>query len=247
LLTVDFDRLGLRPGSLVLDIGCGQGRHTFEALKRGADVVPADLSHQLLPHVMEMAAAMSEAGETRSGAMAAASRADVLRLPFPDATFDHVIASEILEHVPADEAGMTEIYRVLKPGGRAVVTVPRFWTERVCWALSEEYTQSAGGHVRIYKNAELVGKLRAAGFEVEGTHHAHAFHSPYWWVKCAVGVDRDDAPAARAYKRFLEWQIVNRPRTLDAVERLLDPILGKSICVYASKPTSVGAGAQRVA
>ena len=99
----------------------------------------------------------------------------------------------------------------------------------------------------LQRAQELIAKLKAAGFDVLDTHHAHAFHSPYWWVKCAVGVDRDDAPAARAYKRFLEWQIVNRPRTLDALERLLDPILGKSICVYASKPASVGAGAQRVA
>ena len=246
MLTVDFDRLGVRSGSRLLDIGCGQGRHTFEALKRGADVVSADLSRELLPTVGAMAAAMAEGGETGPDALAGGVQGDVLRLPFADDTFDHVIASEIFEHVPADETGMAEVVRVLKPGGRAAVTVPRFWTERICWALSDEYTQSAGGHVRIYRAGELVQKLGAAGLEVEGMHHAHAFHSPYWWVKCAVGVDRDDAPAARAYKRFLEWQIVNKPRTLDAIERVLDPVLGKSLCVYAQKPADA-VGARRVA
>ena len=247
MLTVDFDRLGVRPGSLLLDIGCGLGRHSFEALKRGADVIPADLSGDNLPLVRDMAAAMQEQGETRPDALSGATRANVLSLPFESGTFDQVIASEILEHVPADGRAMSEIARVLKPGGRAAVTVPRYWPERVCWALSDEYTQSAGGHVRIYRAPELVAKLQGAGFTVEETHHAHAFHSPYWWVKCAVGVDRDDAPAAVRYKKFLEWQIINRPRTLDALERVLDPVLGKSLCVYARKPATTVAGAQQVA
>ena len=247
MLTVDFDRLGVRPGSRLLDIGAGNGRHSFEALKRGADVVPADLSGEILPIVRDMGAAMLEQGETRPDAMSAATRADVLSLPFATGSFDHVIASEILEHVPEDERGMAEIMRVLKPGGTAAITVPRFWPEQVCWWLSEEYTSSAGGHVRIYRAQELIDKLGRAGFEVHGTHHAHAFHSPYWWVKCAVGVDRDDAPAAIRFKKFLEWQIVNRPRTVDALERVLDPLLGKSLCVYVQKPADAAAGAQRVA
>jgi hypothetical protein len=131
---------------------------------------------------------------------------------------------------------MAEIARVLKPGGAAIATVPRFWPERICWALSKTYTSSAGGHVRIYRAPELIGRLERAGLEFTGTHHAHSFHSAYWWVKCAVGVDRDTALPARLYKRFLEWQIVNRPPLADGLERALDPILGKSLVVYTRKP-----------
>lgn len=246
MLTVDFDRLDIKPGDLLLDLGCGAGRHTFEALKRGASVVPADLDRSNLPVVAAMGAAMIDEGEARSDAMATPVQSDALALPYADSSFDVVIISEVLEHIPNDQAAMTEIVRVLKPGGAAVATVPRFWPERICWALSKTYTASAGGHVRIYRAADLIQRLEHAGLAFRSTHHAHAFHSPYWWVKCLVGVDRDDALPARAYKRFLEWQIVNRPPLADGLERALDPILGKSLVVYTRKPSS-NAEARRVA
>ncbi len=247
MLTVDLDRLGVKTGSLVLDIGVGNGRHSFAALKLGADCVSIDLDQTFLPGVHEMAEAMRDSGETRPDALTEVLRGDALNLPFPDATFDHVIAAEVLEHIPADADAMSEIARVLKPKGRAAVTVPRFWPERVCWALSKEYTQSAGGHVRIYRAGELRNRLLEAGLIPEGSHHAHAFHAPYWWIKCAAGIDNEDALPARAYKWFLEWQIVNRPRTLDALERVLDPVLGKSHVVYVTKPESVAVQVKRVA
>lgn len=247
MLTVDFDHLGIKVGSRLLDVGAGNGRHTFEALKRGADTVSVDLDDMYLPVVREMSHAMRTSGEARADAMAECVRADALGLPFPDATFDHVIAAEVLEHIPEDTRAMAEIHRVLKPGGTAAITVPRYWPERVCWALSKEYTQTAGGHVRIYGASDLKDRLRGAGLAPTATHHAHAFHSVYWWVKCAVGVSNDDAPAARAFKRFLEWQIVNRPWALDGLERLLDPILGKSLVVYVSKAATAVIEARRVA
>ena len=239
MITVDFDRLELRAGNLVLDVGSGNGRHTFEALKRGAGVVAVDLDETFLPLVREMALAMREQGEAVPQATIAAVQGTALKLPFPDATFDRVIAAEVLEHIPEDGAAMRELARVLKPGGVAAVSVPRAWPERICWALSKEYTASSGGHVRIYGREQLVIRLEGAGLEFLAHHHAHAFHSPYWWVKCAVGVDRDEALPARAFKRFLEWQIVKQPAGLDSLERVLDPILGKSLVVYARKPVSI--------
>ena len=236
MLTVDFDRLNINVGNLVLDIGCGAGRHTFEALKRGANVVSADLDLTKLPDVAAMGAAMRDGSEAEADALIASVQADVLVLPFADDSFDVVIAAEILEHIPEDRHAMKEIARVLKPGGVAVTTVPRFWPETICWALSRTYTSSAGGHVRIYRSPELISRLEGAGLSFRDAHHAHAFHSPYWWVKCAVGVDKDDAFLARSYKRFLEWQIVNRPPLVDGLERVLDPVLGKSLVVYSDKP-----------
>jgi ubiquinone/menaquinone biosynthesis C-methylase UbiE len=246
MLTVDFDRLDLKPGDLLLDLGCGAGRHTFEALKRGANVVPADLDRSNLPIVAAMGAAMIDAGEAGPAAMATPVQADALTLPFADDSFDHVIVSEVLEHIPFDEAAMGEIARVVKPGGTVIATVPRFWPERICWALSKTYTASAGGHVRIYRAPELIARLERAGLSFTTAHHAHAFHSPYWWIKCAVGVDKDKALPARLYKRFLEWQIVNRPALADGLEHALDPILGKSLVVYTRK-TAGDAEARRVA
>src|SRR5207302_7665259 len=110
----------------------------------------------------------------------AATRGDALALPFADATFDHVIAAEVMEHIPADTTALAELVRVLRPGGTIAVTVPRWLPERICWALSDEYHGKPGGHIRIYTAAQLAGRLRGSGVEVTGSHHAHALHTPYW-------------------------------------------------------------------
>jgi hypothetical protein len=127
---------------------------------------------------------------------------------------------------------------VLRPGGTLAVTVPRWFPERVCWALADEYhaPHVPDGHVRVYRRHQLAGRVRAAGLAVTGSHHAHALHTPYWWLKCAVGVDRDDARAVQAYHRFLVWDITRRPLLTRALDHLLNPVLGKSLVLYARKP-----------
>ena len=83
----------------------------------------------------------------------------------------------------------------------------------------------------------------SAGLELVGSHHAHALHSPYWWLKCAVGVDRDDALLPREYHRLLVWDLMHRPWITRAAERLLDPFIGKSLVVYLRKPEVLRAAA----
>ena len=183
--------------------------------------------------------AIAAAGEAPEGARYEVVRGDLRHLPVPDASVDRVIASEVLEHVPEDARAMAEIARVLKPGGAVAVTVPRFGPERVCWALSDAYHANEGGHVRIYRGDALRARLSVAGLVPGRQHHAHALHAPYWWLKCAVGVDRDPA-VVRAYHRLLVWDLSRRPRVTRAAERLLDPVLGKSLVVYADKPAVPG-------
>src|SRR3954452_10243710 len=178
MLTVDFDRFPISAGEQVLDLGCGFGRHAFEAYRRGAHVVAVDRSAAELDQVSGLFRAMEQTGEAPRGLVARAVRADLLALPFPDASFDVVMASEVLEHIPDDEMAMAEIARVVRPGGRVAVTVPRFWPERVCWALSRDYHDVAGGHVRIYRGDVLAERLSRAGLTPTDAHHAHALHSP---------------------------------------------------------------------
>jgi SAM-dependent methyltransferase len=236
LLTVDFDRLGIGPGTRVLDIGCGMGRHSFEAFRRGGLVTAADLDTDALTEVDKIGLAMVEAGEVPGGARLNTVVENVLDLRFPDHSFDVVIASEILEHIRDDRRAMAEITRVLRPGGLAAVTVPRRGPEEICWLLSDDYHETPGGHVRIYRADELVRRLSEAGLRPSATAHAHALHSPYWWLKCAVGVRRDDATLPRLYHRFLVWDMVNRPRVTRALESALNPAIGKSFVVYLDKP-----------
>ncbi len=236
MLTVDFDRLGLRAGDRVLDMGCGAGRHAFEMFRRGADVVAFDQDGDELATVLEWFAGMRAAGEVPPGAEADIKQGDALSLPFADGEFDRIVAAEVLEHIPDDAAAIGELVRVLRPGGTLAVSVPRWLPERVCWALSDAYHANEGGHVRIYTRSALVGRLIGAGLVHEGYHHAHALHAPYWWLKCAVGVDHDRHPLVRGYHRLLVWDIVKRPLATRVAERALDPLLGKSLVAYFRKP-----------
>ena len=236
MLTVAYDKLDIRRGHLVLDLGCGEGRHTYEALRHGAHIVGVDLDDRVLPDVKAMCAGMASEGEADPRQSAAFARGDATKLPFADGSFDRIIVSEVLEHIPSDERAMAEIARILKPGGLVAVSVPRFWPERVCWALSDEYHANEGGHVRIYKRSELVEKLSCTGLEPVEVHHAHALHSPYWWLKCAAGVENRNAALPKIYHRMLVWQITSGSRPVDLFERALNPVLGKSLVVYLAKP-----------
>lgn len=243
MLTVDYSRLGLQPGDLVLDMGAGAGRHAFEVFRHGADIVALDYSLADLKDVMGLFGAMVEAEEAPAGTAAAAVNGDGTRLPFPDDTFDRIICSEVMEHIPDDAAAARELARVLKPGGTIAVTVPTWLPEKICWAINDEYHAPfvEGGHVRIFSEAGLRRRLRDAGLAPGAAHHAHALHSPYWWIKCAVGPTNDQHPLVKAYHQLLVWDITKAPKLTRWTEKLLNPVLGKSLVVYATKPTAVTA------
>jgi SAM-dependent methyltransferase len=241
LLTVDFSRLSIQPGTKVLDLGCGAGRHAFEAARRGGQVIALDMDRAELEQVSAIAAAMAESGELQVPAAITVSAGDATAMPFPDDTFDIVIAAEVMEHIPADQVAIREVARVLRPGGVAAVTVPAWLPERVCWLLSDDYHNVPGGHIRIFTRHELETKLARAGLDVEGHHHAHALHSPYWWLKCAVGVHDDDHVLASAYHKLLVWDIMRKPAVTQFADRALNPLIGKSLVVYATKPLATAA------
>jgi SAM-dependent methyltransferase len=253
VLTADYDRLGLRSGDLVLDLGCGFGRHAYEALRRGASVVACDLGVDELRQVRAVAGVMHDAGHvgpTDAGVgtvMLETANGDAQRLPFANGAFDRVIASEVMEHIDDDDTAMAELTRVLRPGGTIAVTVPSLFPEKVCWSLSEDYhaPKVAGGHVRIYRRQQVIAMLRAAGMVPTGHHRVHALHSPYWWLRCLVGPNQPiaDSRLVTLYHRLLSWDIEKAPRLTRWTERALNPVLGKSLVVYATKPIEESARA----
>ncbi|MCF8049660.1 MAG: methyltransferase domain-containing protein [Desulfobacterales bacterium] len=234
MITVDFRRLNIAPGDRILDIGCGNGRHVAAlARRRNVFVCGADRCGEDLIGCRDRMAVENRTApvEGRWGLI----RADLLNLPFDDHTFDLVVCAEVLEHIKDHRKAAAELSRVLKPGKSLVVSVPRFFPERFCWALSESYRSASGGHVRIYREVELCRLLVGRGFRLWGRGYAHALHTPYWWLKCLAGPDSDKASPVALYHRLLVWDMMKKPWITQTLERLLNPVLGKSVVFYLRK------------
>jgi ubiquinone/menaquinone biosynthesis C-methylase UbiE len=232
--TVEFSHFPLQRGDWVLDLGCGEGRHVISAYV-AADVhsVGVDLSLADLVKTREKFADFEEPDNT--GKSFNLSSASALALPFADNSFDKVICSEVLEHIPDYRAALREIERVLKPGGLFCASVPRRWPEQICWALSKDYYQVPGGHLRIFRGAELRREIEDLGFDHYHRHWAHALHAPFWWLKCLFWDQQDSNWLVRQYHRLLVWDIMERPTVTRALEKIMNPVMGKSVVMYFRK------------
>lgn len=234
MLTVNFELFRIEAGDRFLDVGCGEGRHSFEAFRLGSDMVCAlemdDLclrkTHYVL-HYMGTQKVANGSWHVMFG--------DALRLPFKDASFDKVICAEVLEHVEDDDRGIGELVRVLKPGGLLAVTVPTYLTESVYWALDEDYYNHPGGHVRKYKAQELMKSLRRHNLAIYAIRYEHAFHTIYWLLRCIFRLKNEQAWVPALYHKFLVLQIVTRSKFAQRMERIFNFVFPKSIVIYTRK------------
>lgn len=201
-----LDRLPAEPGARVLDAGSGLG-----VVALVAQAARPDLRWVALDADADRLAAAAHAGVTVPQV-----RGDLRRLPWADGTFDAVVASEVLEHLVDDVAGAAELGRVLRPGGRLLVTVPHAgypwrWDPigrarehlRRAPLRTGRWTGIWTGHERLYRPADLAAVLAAAGLEVEEvdqqTHHVAPFSHLAFYGLGRVLVDRrGPAPAGRA-------------------------------------------------
>jgi SAM-dependent methyltransferase len=169
-----FDSLDLRPGDRLLDAGCGRGFFLYYVAALApcrATGVDVELGH--------LGIALDRCGG-RGGSVA---RAPIDPLPFPSETFDKIIFSEVLEHLPDDRGGLDEVVRVLKPGGLLFLTVPNrdypFWWDPINKTLETLFgTHVRSGpfagiwahHQRLYSRREITALVEAAGLEVLVRH-----------------------------------------------------------------------------
>ncbi len=235
MLTIDFDRFGLSEGDRVLDLGCGVGRHVITAYTlKNVQSVGVDLRHDDLKEAADrFHKEFEESGNCEKSLGLAA--ANGLSLPFSDHCFDRVICSEVLEHIPDYRSVLVEIDRVLIPGGMLAVSVPRFLPEWICWKLSEEYHKEEGGHIRIFNAAQLRSNIERQGFRFLEKHWAHSLHVPYWWLQCLFWSKRETSRLIKLYHRFLVWDLLKKPRLTQTMDRLLNPLIGKSVVMYFRK------------
>jgi ubiquinone/menaquinone biosynthesis C-methylase UbiE len=147
ILLAALARARVRAASL-LDVGCGAGTHLELLAERfpGARCVGIDVERAPLRFCRD------DGGHR-------VCQADAARLPFASGSFELVTALDALEHVEDDAAALRECFRVLRPGGALLASVPAF---RSLWGSVDEL----GHHHRRYRRSELLARVEAAGFEV---------------------------------------------------------------------------------
>ncbi|MBU8910288.1 MAG: class I SAM-dependent methyltransferase [Desulfobacterales bacterium] len=235
MITIDFNRLGIHSDDRILDIGCGEGRHIIKACQQNKTMcVGADFGFKNLIETKKKLA-FHKAFDDFCCKSVDLSCMDVTKLPFKNSSFDIVICSEVLEHIPDDKRALSELVRILKPGKILAVSVPRFWPEKICWLLSDEYFNANMGHVRIYKKSSLIKIIESSGVTYFSSHYAHSIHTPFWWLKCLVGPNRTDSKLVNLYHKLLVWDLMKKPKLTTFTDKLLNPVMGKSLVLYFKK------------
>jgi len=231
MLTVDFRRLPLRGKDLVLDAGCGEGRHTFECFRRDCSILGMDLDKKSLLKARWVLGEMKKRKDGNGRALFL--RGDALRFPFRTETFDKIVCAEVIEHVRDERLGVAELARILKGGGKIAITVPTAVTERMYKKLSPEYFQTPGGHVRIVNPREMAGCMEENGLQVYAVGFAHSFHTPYWMLRCIFGLHDEKARIPALYRNFLHLALFSK--NLRVSEKICNYFFPKSIILYAQK------------
>jgi ubiquinone/menaquinone biosynthesis C-methylase UbiE len=178
-----FEFLQPEPGDAVLDCGCGMGFYlrALTTIGKGAFYgIDGDTK------------ALAFAREALAGRGVLLVDGDILHLPYADASFDKVLMTEVLEHLPDDHQGLAEIHRVLKPGGTLALTVPHrhysFWYDpinRVAEGLAGRPIRSGpfagiwANHFRLYLPEEVTARVREAGFEVQQVRNLTHYTFPF--------------------------------------------------------------------
>lgn len=231
MLTVNFDSLGVTKGDLVLDAGCGFGRHSQEFMLRGARVLSMDMDTESLLKTRYLLGELRDSGHDTPFL---AHKGDALRMPFKDNTFDRIICSEVMEHVDDEVQAARELVRILKPGGTIAVTVPTPFSEAIYWLLTVEYFTSPGGHVRIFTPKSLARILREQKLELYDIGFKHSFHTIWWMIRSVVGLHLNDHPLTKGYHRFLHLMLFSP--FMRRMERFFDNFFPKSVVLYGRKP-----------
>ena len=233
MLTFNFKKYNLNHNGSMLDVGCGEGRHIFGVMQEYPMMkcVGLDMDEYSLKKAEEGYSYFESISEVGAEFI----KGSAYSLPFPDNTFDLIVCSEVLEHLHEYNDAVIEINRVLKPGGKFFASVPAFWPEKICWYLSKEYQNQPGGHLRIFDQKKLIHEIESRGFIFLSSEKFHSIHSPYWWLRCFFWKSQEKNLLVKVYKKILERHILKKPRIIDNIDKLMNPIMGKSFSMYFKK------------
>ena len=233
MLTFNLTKYSLNQSGTMLDVGCGEGRHIFGIMQNYPEMkcIGLDMDDDSLVKAEEG----YEFFESISNAGAEFLKGSAYSLPFQNNSLDLIVCSEVLEHLHQYNDAVKEIHRVLKPGGKFYASVPASWPEKICWALSKDYQNQPGGHLRIFNQSKLVSEISEAGFKFLSSDRFHSIHAPYWWLRCFFWNTQDSNIIVKLYKKILERHILKKPLLLDFIDKILNPLMGKSFSMYFEK------------
>jgi len=234
MITVEPEILDLKEGEFTLDAGCGNGRHSWALYdKNHSPIVAFDIDIICVKKNKYMLDSLKQQKNCNGSYHLLV--ADVKKLPFKNASFNKIICSEVLEHIPEDKIALQELVRVLREDGAIGISVPHYLAESVCWKLSKDYYGFPGGHIRKYRTRDLLDLINSSGLSVYAIRYKHALHSFYWILRCLIGIKKENARLPALYNRFLEWHLRTNHKFFCWLEDVLNHFCPKSVVVYARK------------
>lgn len=159
----------LAPGSRVLDVGCGRGVVLSGLADRGMEA-----------HGFEISPTAAEGADPRAKIEIAPA---LEKVRYPSGHFDLVVLCHVLEHLPDPKATLFEIRRILKPGGKLVVSVPNFSSWQARWMGSAWFHLDLPRHVFHFPADGLRQLLERTGFKGRSEQHFSLRQNPFGWVQ----------------------------------------------------------------
>jgi 2-polyprenyl-3-methyl-5-hydroxy-6-metoxy-1,4-benzoquinol methylase len=211
----------------ILDVGCGTGLNARHLAAMGHTVVGTDVSSVAIDRFKQNGFD-GYVCDMEKGA----------GLPLPDASFDLVFASEVIEHISDTATFLTELHRLVRPGGLLILSTPNsaFWPYRLLGLAGRTPSEvQHPGHVRFFSRRSLARAIEAAGFAVESVSARHIY--------CVLGAALGD-PLAPVLKR-LGFAIEPRFATgshfwqLGRFAKRASPFWADTLIVVARKPAGV--------
>ena len=214
LTLVELWGKSLAPDSIGLDIGCGSGA-AAQLLQR---------AYQTHPTGMDISEFAVEASNKRG---VKTLQVDVTNLPVFEASQDFVLALDVIEHIEDRHILLTEMFRVLKPGGKGLITVPAHsWL----WSNHDELNH----HYRRYSKELLLEDLKGTGFTIKTIRWWNSILLPYLYIS-RVLTRKKDSSEFDLPPKILQF-LVTLILTTEARSKFLGKFVGVSLIATIEKP-----------
>jgi SAM-dependent methyltransferase len=224
LFAREIGRFGLRQTAPILEVGASTGTNLRLLRELGfRNVTGLDLSEEAIRH-------------SEAKGLGPVHRGDICDLPFPERSFELVLATDVIEHVADDDLALREVARVLTPGGRLLLTVPAFPS---IWGLQDE----VGKHFRRYRMRPLLRKVAAAGLQPDRRYHFnYLLFAPIWIARRVIDTLEIKLASENEVNSPLLNHVLSVIFRLDALTApILRPPFGVSIFILArTKDTTCG-------